>query len=183
MCLRAGSGSDPERSLRTSVDRVSTPRSISSPKFSSRPVVSLAWRIHARTPHPGRPSFPRPLSPPRWTEILPRSRLAAATSSAATPARIHRSRRESNRRSPRGVFPAPSRATHRTSPRRSISSISPSSSSSSASAVELVAPRDPPIPPPAFRIAEKTPFPPPLEGAVAATPGAGRDPSIALSVA
>ena len=49
--------------------------------------------------------------------------------------------------------------------------------------VELVAPRDPPIPPPAFRIAEKTPFPPPLEGAVAATPGAGRDPSIALSVA
>lgn len=49
--------------------------------------------------------------------------------------------------------------------------------------IVVVAPRDPPNPPPAFRIPEKIPFPPPLEGAVAATPGAGRDPSIALSVA
>lgn len=49
--------------------------------------------------------------------------------------------------------------------------------------VVVVAPRDPPNPPPAFRIPEKIPFPPPLEGAVAATPGGGRDPSIALSVA
>ena len=47
----------------------------------------------------------------------------------------------------------------------------------------VVAPRDSPNLPPAFRIPEKIPFPPPLEGAVAATPGAGRDPSIALSVA